>query len=99
MRTIRVDLEHLMVQRARPDADLPAHWKGQRYPVFGNVDRQRRAIPVQAARTDREMRFVRLQIGAPALGHRPARMSAPVKRDVDSAVIVRIAASGPGVIG
>ena len=99
MRARRIDPEDVTVERARLQPDLSAHGQGHRRTVFGNVDDQRAALPAKRTRADAQTCFIRLQIAAAALGHGPAWMAAPIEGEIDGAMIRRIGAPGPGIIG
>jgi len=99
MALIVVEQEGSLVERARmqshgaPDAARVWHTR------LVDVDAQARPVPVKRAAAQHELVFRAADVILTPFGHRPTMSALAVNRDIERAVVERVAPPGPGIVG
>ena len=95
---------HEAAQALWPNCHPAAHPHWDRHIDFVKVDRQRLAVPLQAARANAALVCAPRQLAAATFGHGPALAGLSVQSHIDGAVVFRVshaAISGacPSIVG
>lgn len=100
--TLAVEIEYAASQRSRPHTDDAFEARRPRHGDLVHMDDETIAVPVESARTDLQGARIASEILTRTLGQSPVLGRTSVQRDIERAVIMRIAAAeapGESVVG